>query len=92
MRCCSPVEHMTVVGGEDDRAARRGAPRRGQGAGTSTSIQCPVGRAWLALVQGVVDRVEHDADHSVGTSDRVADLTGQGMSGFGSEIGLVEER
>ena len=30
----SPVEHMAVVGGEDDRATRRGAPRRGQGAGT----------------------------------------------------------
>ena len=51
-----------------------------------------MGRALLSLIQGVIDRVEYDADHGVGAGDRVADLTGQGMAGVGSETGLVEER
>src|SRR5450756_939420 len=82
---------MTVVGGQDDRAA---GPARlvEDGAQVADLIRGPVGRALLSLVQGVIDRVEHDGDHGVGAGDRVADRTGQGLAGAGSEAGLVEER
>ena len=80
-----------MVGGEDDRAtgAARLVEDRAQ---VRDLVDGPVGRAVLPLVQGVVDRVEHDADHGVGAGDRVADLPGQGTAGLGGEVGLVEER
>ena len=79
-----------MVGGEDDRAARAASLVENL-AQVRDLVDGPVGRAGLALVQGVVDRVEDDADHGVGLGDLLADLPGEGTARLGGKVGLVEE-
>jgi hypothetical protein len=47
--------------------------------------------AGLALIQGVVDRIEHHADHGVGSGDHLTDRGGERPARLGDEVCFVEQ-
>src|ERR1700677_4473120 len=85
------VEDMTMVGGEDHRAAS--APGLVQdGLQVGNGLDRPVRRASrLSPVQGVVDRVEHHADDSLRVEDRALDVDAERLAGIRYEFALVEQ-